>query len=46
MRMVVFSVVLLIIILYRREGVMGMREFSWNGFFGFFRRLGKKEEKA
>ena len=40
------SLVLLIIILYRREGVMGMREFSWNGFFGFFRRLGKKEEKA
>ena len=46
MRMVVFSVVLLIIILYRREGVMGMREFSWNGFFNFFKRLGKKEEKA
>jgi len=46
MRMVVFSVVLLIIILYRREGVMGMREFSWNGFFRFFRRFGKKEEKA
>jgi branched-chain amino acid transport system permease protein len=46
MRMVVFSVVLLIIILYRREGVMGMREFSWNGFFHFFRRFGKKEEKA
>jgi branched-chain amino acid transport system permease protein len=29
MRMVVFSVVLLIIILYRREGIMGMRELTW-----------------
>ncbi|MDD2967316.1 MAG: branched-chain amino acid ABC transporter permease [Desulfovibrionaceae bacterium] len=31
MRMVVFSVVLLIIILYRREGIMGMREITWQG---------------
>ena len=46
MRMVVFSVVLLVIILYRREGVMGMREFSWNGFFRFFSRSSKKGEKA
>ncbi len=30
MRMVVFSLVRLVIILYRREGMMGMREFSWN----------------
>ncbi|MCL2000841.1 MAG: branched-chain amino acid ABC transporter permease [Planctomycetes bacterium] len=30
MRMVVFSLLLLVIILYRREGMMGMREFSWN----------------
>ena len=32
MRMVVFSLVLLCIILYRREGIMGMREFSWSLF--------------
>ncbi len=30
MRMVIFSLVLLCIILYRREGIMGMREFSWD----------------
>jgi len=30
MRMVIFALVLLCIILYRREGIMGMREFSWN----------------
>lgn len=39
MRMVVFSVVLLFIILYRREGVMGMREASWDGLFRLFGRL-------
>ncbi len=34
MRMVVFALALLLIILYRREGVMGMHEFSWNILFG------------
>ncbi|EHM13554.1 ABC-type branched-chain amino acid transport system, permease component [Jonquetella anthropi DSM 22815] len=29
MRMVIFSVVLLLIILYRRQGIMGNWEFSW-----------------
>lgn len=38
MRMVVFSVVLLCIILYRREGIMGMREITWNGLFNLFSR--------
>lgn len=38
MRMVVFSVVLLCIILYRREGIMGMRELTWNGLFNLFSR--------
>lgn len=41
MRMVVFSLVLLAIILYRREGIMGMREITWDGLFHFFGR-GKK----
>jgi len=31
MRMVVFSLALILIILFRREGLMGMREFSWEG---------------
>ncbi|MCD8140074.1 MAG: branched-chain amino acid ABC transporter permease [Planctomycetaceae bacterium] len=34
MRMVIFAVALLAIILYRREGIMGMHEFSWNWLFG------------
>ncbi|MBI4806021.1 MAG: branched-chain amino acid ABC transporter permease [Desulfovibrio sp.] len=39
MRMVVFSLALIVIILFRREGLMGMREFSWA------RLLGKKGER-
>jgi len=39
MRMVVFSVVLLLIILYRREGIMGMREITWDSVFAFFGRI-------
>ncbi len=33
MRMVVFALALLLIILFRREGIMGMKEFSWNWVF-------------
>ena len=38
MRMVIFSLLLLAIILFRREGLMGMREFSWDFIF----RTGRK----
>lgn len=30
MRMVLFSLLLIVVIIFRREGIMGMREFSWN----------------
>ena len=40
MRMVVFSLVLLFIILFRREGIMGMREFTWDSFSALRRRKG------
>ncbi len=36
MRMVVFSVVLLAIILYRREGIMGTREITWKSIGNLF----------
>lgn len=39
MRMVVFSLALLFIILFRREGIMGMRELSWEWLANF---LGKR----
>ncbi len=38
MRMVVFSLALIIIILFRREGLMGMRELTWRSIFGVFSR--------
>ncbi|MDR3265484.1 MAG: branched-chain amino acid ABC transporter permease [Synergistaceae bacterium] len=33
MRMVIFSVLLIAVIIFRREGIMGTREFSWDWFF-------------
>ncbi len=38
MRMVVFSIILLLIILYRREGIMAMREITWDRIFSLFSR--------
>ncbi len=38
MRMVIFSVVLLFIILYRREGIIGGYEFSWDSVTRLFGR--------
>ncbi|MDR3331654.1 MAG: branched-chain amino acid ABC transporter permease [Synergistaceae bacterium] len=32
MRMVIFSMLLIAVIIFRREGIMGMREFSWKWF--------------
>ena len=40
MRMVIFSVVLLFIILYRREGIIGGYEFSWDSLTKRFGRKG------
>ena len=37
MRMVIFSVLLMAIILFRRSGLLGMREFSWAGAFDFLK---------
>lgn len=39
MRMVIFSVMLMFIILFRRNGLMAMREFTWDGFFTFWQEL-------
>jgi branched-chain amino acid transport system permease protein len=41
MRMVIFSLVLLLIILYRREGIIGGYEFSWDSIT---RRFSSKKE--
>jgi len=36
MRMLLFSVLLILIIIFRRQGLMGTREFSWNWLFNLF----------
>ncbi|WP_455466848.1 branched-chain amino acid ABC transporter permease [Bartonella sp. B39] len=38
LRMVVFSLLLLVIILFWRKGLLGQREFSWNGIYRFLAR--------
>ncbi len=42
MRMVIFSLILLGIILFRREGIMGMREITWNGLSSLINRFRRK----
>ena len=37
MRMVIFSVILILVMLFAREGLMGRNEFSWDRLFGWFR---------
>lgn len=41
MRMVVFSLGLMLVILFRREGLMGKREFSWEWLYELFAKRGK-----
>lgn len=37
LRMVIFSILLMIVVLYRQRGLMGNREFSWDLLFGLFK---------
>ena len=43
--MVVFSVVIMLIVLFYRQGIMGTREFSWQGIIDFFKKLFTKRER-
>ncbi|MET3559999.1 branched-chain amino acid transport system permease protein [Bartonella japonica] len=38
LRMVIFSLLLLVIILFWRKGLLGQHEFSWNGIYNFLTR--------
>ena len=38
-RKVVFAVIIMGIVLFYSRGIMGTKEFSWEGFLGFFRTL-------
>ncbi len=46
MRMVLFSIILLLVILFYRKGLMGNKEFSWNGLINTLDRLKKKFSSA
>ena len=40
-RMVIFSILLMVVVLFYSRGLMGTSEFSWNGILGFFREIGR-----
>ena len=41
-RMVIYSVLLMVVVLFWRRGIMGDKEFTWDGLFGLFKRKKKK----
>lgn len=43
-RMVVFSVILMVVVLFFRRGLMGNSEFSWDRIASFFRKKPSKKE--
>ncbi len=45
MRMVVFSVLLMLVIILWRKGIFGSKEFSWDRIFGFFAKFKKSPKK-
>lgn len=45
MRMVVFSILLMLVIILWRKGIFGNKEFSWDRIFGFFAKLKKSPKK-
>ncbi len=43
-RMVIYSILLMVVVLFWRRGIMGTSEFSWDGLFGLFKK--KKKQKS
>ncbi len=44
-RMVIFSILLMVVVLFYSKGIMGSREFSWDGIIQRFRRRTKAPDK-
>jgi branched-chain amino acid transport system permease protein len=42
LRMVVFSILLLLVVIYRQQGLMGKKEFSWDALFALKRQFVRK----
>ena len=45
-RKVVFSVIIMLMVLFCRKGIMGAKELSWTRITGFFRRDGSRGKKT
>ena len=45
-RMVIFSVLLMVVVLFYRKGIMGDKEFTWDGLGRFFKSIFKRKEKV
>ena len=45
-RMVVFSLLLMVVVLFFRRGIMGDKEFSWDAIARFFRRIFHRNKPA
>ena len=46
-RMVIYSIILMIVVLFFRRGIMGNKEFSWDAIYSFFKKIfSKKGEDA
>ena len=46
MRMVLFSVLLIVIVLFWGRGIMGDKEFSWDRIINRFKKRSKKEKEV
>ena len=45
-RMVIFSILLMVVVLFYRKGIMGSREFSWDGLGRIFKRKKKASQET
>lgn len=45
-RMVIYSILLMVVVLFWRRGIMGTSEFTWDGLFRLFKRKKKKKSSA
>ena len=45
-RMVIFSILLMVVVLFYRRGIMGTNEFSWDGLFRLIKSIPEKFKKG
>lgn len=43
-RMVVFSIILMVVVLFWRRGIMGQKEFSWDAIYNWIKKLTSKKK--